>query len=41
MHNHVDELIAAAKKFGVGQDDVLQKLNQTIDRCSERWLPPA
>jgi rubrerythrin len=38
--DHVDELIAAAGKFGVAQD-VLQKLNQSRDRCSERWQRPA
>jgi rubrerythrin len=38
--NHVDELMAAATKSGIGQD-VLKKLNQTIDRCSGRWLPPS
>jgi hypothetical protein len=40
LPNHVDELIAAAGKFGIAQD-VLQKLNQAKDRCSERWQPPA
>jgi hypothetical protein len=38
--DHVDELIAAAGKLGIARD-LLQKLSQTKDRCSERWRPSA
>ena len=34
--NHVDELIEAARKFGV-REDVLENLNRVKERCSGQW----
>src|SRR5262245_60821525 len=36
LPNHVDELIAAARKFGV-EEDALAKLNREKERCSGQW----
>ena len=36
LPNHIDELIEAARKFGLGEN-ALQELSQQKEHCSERW----
>jgi hypothetical protein len=34
--DHIDELVAAARKFGVAEDP-LRELNRHKERCSGQW----
>jgi hypothetical protein len=36
LPNHIDELLLAARKFGLGED-ALQELNRVKERCSGQW----
>jgi rubrerythrin len=39
LPNHIDELIAAARKFGVNEDE-LGHLNGVKNNCSDKWQSP-
>jgi Rubrerythrin len=38
LPNHIDELLLAARKVGLG-DDALQELHRVKERCSDQWKP--
>ena len=38
LPNHIDELVAAARKFGAGKHD-MQELNRLKEHCSAQWQP--
>ena len=38
LPNHIDELVVAARKFGVGNHD-MQELNRLKEHCSAQWHP--
>jgi len=40
LPGHIDDLITAARKFGVGSE-VLQELNLEKERFSSQWQPPS
>jgi rubrerythrin len=39
LPHHIDELLLAARKFGLGED-ALQELHRVRARCSDQWQSP-